>query len=178
MASAEMQLYLSTPVDSHDLVEALADLLGMKVESLEWPNDDAEAFLMTRTYVHGFPLGINVSWRPELEPRHDQIAVARGLAQRYGIRVATDLPEQNPRHIDPYRWCVAEPDGSVAEVWEDTTAIPGSGLVLDEATKKPLQGWRSGMATALAEARSAADEQGHGPLGTSAGVPVTGRPRG
>lgn len=135
--STEMQFYLSAMVERDDLIGVLADLLGMKLETLEQPDPEAGAFVMITTYAGDFPMGINVSWPPDMAPDRDDVAIAKHLAGHYRLFVATDLPENHPAKLDPFYWCVAEPDGAIVEMAEDISgANERDGLVLDRNSRK------------------------------------------
>ncbi len=51
--------------------------------------------------------------------------------------MVTDLPDGYPRKEDPFRWCIAEPDGSLSEISECMTDEK-DGLELDETTRKGM----------------------------------------
>ena len=140
MASSEMQFYLSAAVDCDDLIKVLSDLLGMKVETLEQPDSEALAFLLVTRYNSNFSMGISLSWREDIIPKHNYLEIAKYLANNYNIQVATDLPEGHPSKLNPYYWCVAEPDGTLLEMVEDTSGSEErDGLILNVTSKKIIQ---------------------------------------
>lgn len=138
--ASELQFYLGRLVDIEDLRIILSDLLSMKIETVEHPLAEATAFMMTTDYAEGFPLGVNVSWRNAGWHKRDRLEIARQLARYLNTNVATDLPEDHPSFIDPYVWCVAEPDGTLTEVSEEISYQERGGLVLDPQTRKVITG--------------------------------------
>jgi hypothetical protein len=137
-SSLEMQFYLSKMVDEDDLINCLSDILGLKIETLDKPNDQAQAFVMITVYDNGFPMDITVSWKQDVMPQNNYLSIAKKLANYYKILVATDLPESHPDQSDPYYWCVAEPGGNLVEMVEDISK-ERDGLVLDNNFKKIIE---------------------------------------
>jgi hypothetical protein len=139
MESTEMQLYLSEPVNTENIREVLSDFLGLMVETIDHPIEEATAFLIITEYKYGFPIGLNVSWRQGLQPKYNHLEIAQRIAAFYNASVATDLPDNNPEFSDPFIWCVVDPDGKFFEMTENISAlIQQDGLVLDQSSRKPL----------------------------------------
>lgn len=127
-----MQLYLNTKLDQRSLIDQLNTLLGLRVETIEQPDEEATAFMMLTEYETGFPTGINVSWNGHATPKTDYLNVAKQLASRYRTQVATDLP-RNDRYADnPFYWYVIEANGTVAKIAQETEDDSDqTGLVLN-----------------------------------------------
>ncbi len=137
-SNTTMQFYLNKKVDDSSLISEFNTLLGMRVESIEQPDEQASAFLMVTEYETGFATGANISWNPELSPKNDYLEVAKRLAARYQTQVATDLPTSDPSASDPFYWCVASPSGTLAKITQDTNNVNGdTGLILN-GYRKPL----------------------------------------
>lgn len=129
--NATMQFYLLREINEKDLIDELNALLGMRVESIDEPDEQAIAFLMTSKYETGFIMAVNLSWRAELTPKYDELELAKRLALCYHTYVATDLPASDPDASNPFYWSVAKPDGTVEKMVQDTSTMsPDAGLIL------------------------------------------------
>lgn len=134
-----MQFYIDGKVAEMDLIDFLSSKLGYKVETLDCPDKRAEIFLMITEYEEGFVTGINVSWNKDITIDVERIDLAKGLARYFDKTIATDLPRDHPLGVDPYYWCVVEPDGNVFQVSEDVDLGKArEGLLLDNRTRKPV----------------------------------------
>lgn len=139
-ASSAVQLYLERAVEPADLVKVLRSVLGLKIETLEVPDPDAEAFLMLTHYPRGFRTGVTLSWKRDRSPKVLGRELVGRLAAHYHTRVATDLPARHPSASDPYWWSVAEPDGTLVEMAQDTSKPEQEdSLVLDPKSRKVIQ---------------------------------------
>lgn len=70
-----MQFYIDRLVNASDLIKPLSDAVGITLETLEYPNEQADGFIMLLEYNVGFPLGVNVSWRRCLSSNGAESAV-------------------------------------------------------------------------------------------------------
>ncbi len=135
---SEMHFYLNKMLKPDELVIFFSDALSMKISTLDDPTDGAPAFLQLTPYESGsFPLGVNIAWNPSHALRASHIEIAVRLSLYYNALVVTDLPDGYPRKEDPFRWCIAEPDGSLSEISECMTDEK-DGLELDETTRKGM----------------------------------------
>jgi hypothetical protein len=139
MSPTEMQFYLNKVIDEYDLIEFLSKTLDLKIESLNYPDSEAQAFVMINDYEIGFPMDITISHTKGVSQRKDYLSLAKLLAMHYQTLVATDLPEGHPDKINPYCWCVAEPKGYLFEMTEDISDVEErEGLLLNNNSKKSL----------------------------------------
>jgi hypothetical protein len=100
-------------VDEARVRTAVADVLGRPVRSLDWDKGD-DALLCDVWHVGGdFPTLIDVFLAP---PDVDEAAIASAVAVRLGVAVL--LPDDT---LNPTRYVLAEPDGSVRSVHVDET---------------------------------------------------------
>ncbi|NEP58098.1 MAG: hypothetical protein F6K31_13910 [Symploca sp. SIO2G7] len=134
-----MQFYINKVVDEYELLTFLSKILDLQIESLNYPNIQAEAFVIINEYEIGFPMDITISYTKGVSPVKDHLSLARLLAMHYQTLVATDLPEEHPDKMNPYFWCVAEPKGDLVEMTEDLSDIEDrEGLLLNNNSKKSL----------------------------------------
>ncbi|NEQ65971.1 MAG: hypothetical protein F6K21_10805 [Symploca sp. SIO2D2] len=137
--STEMQFYLNKVLDEYQLLTFLSKILDLKIERLNYPGIQAEAFIIINEYDIGFPMDITISYTKGVLPGKDHLSLARLLAMHYQTLVATDLPEEHPDKMNPYCWCVAEPKGYLVEMTEDLSDIEDrEGLLLNNNSKKSL----------------------------------------
>ncbi|OQY54907.1 MAG: hypothetical protein B6245_20570 [Desulfobacteraceae bacterium 4572_88] len=135
---SEMHFYLDKIPEPEELAVFFSDALSMAVSTLDDPIDEAPAFLQLTPYESGsFPLGVNIAWNPSHASHMSHIEIAVRLSRFCNAQVVTDLPDGYPRKADPFRWCIAEPDGSLSEISECMTDEK-DGLELDETSKKGM----------------------------------------
>lgn len=135
-----MQFYINTLIETSHLIRLLSDALGITLETLEYPDEQADGFIMVLEYNVGFPLGVNVSWRQDVTVKKNAWEVALQLAKYFDTLVATDFFEQEDSQLDPFYWCVAEPSGKLYKISEQMEqADAAEGLVLNFDTRELLQ---------------------------------------
>ena len=135
-----MQFYIDRLVDTSDLIKPLSDAVGITLETLEYPDEKADGFIMVLEYNVGFPLGVNISWRQDVTVKKNTWEVAQQLAKHFNTLVATDFLEGEDPQLDPFYWCVAEPNGRLFKISERMEqADTAEGLVLNFNTRELLQ---------------------------------------
>ncbi|WP_149030866.1 hypothetical protein [Moorena producens] len=139
MLSTDMQFYLNKVVDEYELIQFLSQTLDLRCETLNYPDSQAEAFVMINDYDIGFPMDITISYTKGVSLGKDYLWLAKLLARSYQTLVATDLPEGHPDKMNPYCWCVAEANGYLVEMLEDLSDVEDrQGLLLNSDSKKLL----------------------------------------
>ncbi|NEO75240.1 hypothetical protein [Moorena sp. SIO4G3] len=93
MLSTDMQFYLNKVVDEYELIQFLSKSLDLRCETLNYPDSQAEVFVMINDYEIGFPMDITISYTKEVSLGKDYLWLAKLLARSYQTLVATDLPE-------------------------------------------------------------------------------------
>lgn len=136
--SFDIQLYIYQSLDEQDLVNSLSKLLGISVSTLDFPNKYAPAFMMIINYEKGFRMGVNVSWSASIRSQADNVQIAKILSQQFATIVATNLPDEHPLSKNPLQWCVAQPDGSLFRMSEDTSESTSDGLILNNEILEEL----------------------------------------
>jgi hypothetical protein len=127
-----IQFYINTLVDTSDLIEFLSNALGIALETLDYPDEQAEGFIMVLEYDVGFPLGVNVSWGKDVTVKKNAWEVAQQLAKHFNTLVATDFLEDDRSRSDPFCWWVADPKGTLHKVSEQMEqAEVAQGLVIN-----------------------------------------------
>ncbi|MBV6625825.1 MAG: hypothetical protein KI793_23335 [Rivularia sp. (in: Bacteria)] len=139
MLSINMQFYLNKVVDESELIKFLSKTLDLRFETFNYPDSQAEAFVMINNYEIGFPMDITISYAKGVTPKIDYLSLAKLIAMHYKTLVATDLPEEHPDKMNPYCWCVVEPKGDLVEMVEDISDVKEKeGLLLNGNSKKSL----------------------------------------
>lgn len=139
-SSTEMEFYLSKVIDEKDLINFWNKQLNIRLESLNHPDSKATAFLMMTTYDTGFTVDINVSYQQPTIPKINHLSVAKLLAQHYNMIVVTDLPNDDQDRLDPYYWCLVQPEGLLSKVKQDISASENTeSLILDISSKQSLK---------------------------------------
>jgi hypothetical protein len=133
-----MQFYLKKTVEESSLISKLSNILGIALQRIDNQKDVEGGVYQLVRYRCGFELGVSVAWRKALKPAKSSIDTAIELSRWTGTSVATDLPQPHPLSHDPFVWCVAEPNGDLVVAGEDTSNADRDGLLLDEATRRPL----------------------------------------
>jgi hypothetical protein len=137
-ARQTMQFYLESAVEESSLLSKLSSILGLVLHHIDDPEKGGDGACLFMRYRCGFELGISIVLRRGLQPKTNGIDAARELSRWTNAFVATDLPEYAASASDPYVWCVAQPDGSVFLVDEDTSEPGHGGLILDGKSRRPL----------------------------------------
>lgn len=106
-----IQLYINEKLSEKELVKTLSTVTGIELESLNYPSDMADGFVMITQYEKGFSLNVNIMWPDSLEVNVDELNVAEYLSRKYNTLVATDPPDFCGDSIcqDPFTWYVFSP---------------------------------------------------------------------
>ncbi|WP_008312523.1 hypothetical protein [Leptolyngbya sp. PCC 6406] len=129
-----IQIYLEKVVPEKEFLDCLSKLLGIAVETINYPNDEANGFAMIMDYDNGLPLGITVNWSDHLKLDVNLLDIAKNIAARYETCVVVEPFEgQDLGHYqdhDPYLWNVIFPSGKLALYKQSTVDVYG--LVLTD----------------------------------------------
>jgi hypothetical protein len=104
MSSSELliDLYLQVKKSEQEIIIKLESIIGLKIESVNFPSADSELFLLPMEYSQGYKQGISIMWPANLDNVINGYHIAKELSCALNVPILFDasLFDSNAATID------------------------------------------------------------------------------
>lgn len=116
MSSSKLiDLYLEDERSEQEIITKLESIIGLKIESANFPCSDCKLFLLPMTYSQGFKQGISIMWPFDLNTIFDGKSIAQRLACALNVSILFDASLFDETLLDD-NWFLVTSNGESNQV--------------------------------------------------------------
>ncbi|MWP63291.1 hypothetical protein [Gilliamella sp. Pas-s25] len=112
-----IDLYLQNQRSEHEILANLEFIIGLKIESVNFPCNESLLFVLLMEYSQGFKQGLSIMWSDDLNITLDGKSIAQKLACALNVSILFDsslFEDSSANNND--KWFLVKSNGMLRQV--------------------------------------------------------------